>query len=95
MSSASIQSTCDNIFAQQESNQFGTNRYALVFKPGSYNVNVNVGFYTSVLGLGQMPDDVSITGSVHCEADWMQGNATCNFWRSVENLSITPDICLK
>jgi hypothetical protein len=90
MSSASIQSTVDSIFTQMETNQFGSERYALLFKPGSYNVNVNVGFYTSIFGLGQKPDDVNITGSVHCEADWMQGNATCNFWRSVENLSVTP-----
>jgi hypothetical protein len=90
MLSASIQSTVDSIFTQMETNQFGNERYALLFKPGSYNVNVNVGFYSSVLGLGQMPDDVNITGSVHCEADWMQGNATCNFWRSVENLSVIP-----
>ncbi|WP_238881612.1 discoidin domain-containing protein [Clostridium sp. YIM B02551] len=90
MSSASIQSTVDTIFNQMQSNQFGSERYALLFKPGSYNANVNVGFYTSVYGLGQMPDDVSITGAVRCEADWMNGNATCNFWRSVENLSVSP-----
>ncbi|WP_243425591.1 discoidin domain-containing protein [Clostridium paridis] len=90
MSSASIQSTVDTIFNQMQSNQFGSERYALLFKPGSYNANVNVGFYTTVYGLGQMPDDVSITGAVRCEADWMNGNATCNFWRSVENLSVSP-----
>ncbi|MDD7793350.1 galactose-binding domain-containing protein [Clostridium sp. 'White wine YQ'] len=90
MSSASIQSTVDTIFNQMQSNQFGSERYALLFKPGSYNVNVNVGFYTSVYGLGQMPDDVNITGAVRCEADWMNGNATCNFWRSVENLAVSP-----
>lgn len=90
MSNASIQSTVDSIFTKMESNQFGNERYAFLFKPGSYNVNVNVGFYTSVLGLGQMPDDVNITGAVRCEGDWMKGNATCNFWRSVENVAITP-----
>jgi len=90
MSSASIQSTVDGIFNQMETNQFGDERYALLFKPGSYNNNVNVGFFTSVLGLGQTPDDVNITGAVRCEADWMNGNATCNFWRSVENISINP-----
>lgn len=90
MSNDSIQSTVDSIFSTMESNEFGNQRYAYFFKPGSYNVNVNVGFYTSVLGLGQNPDDVNITGSVRTEADWMKGNATCNFWRSVENLAITP-----
>jgi hypothetical protein len=90
MSASSIQSTLDSVFSQQETNQFGTARYALLFKPGTYNVNANVGFYTQVAGLGISPDSVTINGSVHAEADWFQGNATQNFWRSAENLSITP-----
>ncbi len=90
MSSASIQNTVDNVFNQMETNQFGDERYALLFKPGSYNVNVNVGFYTSVMGLGKTPDDVNITGAVRSEADWMGGNATCNFWRTAENFAVTP-----
>ncbi|MBN1410976.1 MAG: discoidin domain-containing protein, partial [Spirochaetales bacterium] len=90
MSSSSIQSINDTIYNQQAGNQFGSQRYAFLFKPGSYNVNVAVGFYTSVVGLGQRPDDVTITGSVRCEADWMGGNATCNFWRTAENYSVIP-----
>jgi hypothetical protein len=90
MSMATIQSQCDTIYNQQVANQFGSERYALLFKPGSYTVNVGVGFYTSVMGLGQRPDDVNITGSVRCEADWMGGNATCNFWRTAENYADTP-----
>jgi riboflavin synthase alpha subunit len=92
MSSASIQSTVDSIFTQMETNQFGNERYALIFKPGSYNADVKVGFYTSVYGLGQNPDAVNITGAVRADADWFGGNATCNFWRSVENLAITPTV---
>ncbi|WP_370950201.1 RICIN domain-containing protein [Amycolatopsis sp. cg5] len=92
MSSASIQSKLNNVFGQQERNQFGTNRYALLFKPGSYNVDVNVGFYTQVLGLGLTPDAVNINGAVHVEADWFPPqNATQNFWRGAENLSVTPN----
>ncbi|MDP9750154.1 discoidin domain-containing protein [Thermoanaerobacter pentosaceus] len=90
MPSSEIQSICDTIFKEMETNQFGTQRYALFFKPGAYNVNLSVGYYTSVYGLGRVPDDVTITGSVRCEADWMDGNATCNFWRSVENLADIP-----
>lgn len=90
MSAATIQSRLNTVFAQQESNQFGTNRYALMFKPGTYNVDVNVGFYTQVLGLGYLPDNVTINGAVHAEADWFGGNATQNFWRGAENLSVTP-----
>jgi hypothetical protein len=90
MSSASIQSRLDSVFSQQESNQFGSQRYAMLFKPGSYNVNANIGFYTSIAGLGRNPDDVTINGGVTVDAGWFGGNATQNFWRSAENLSITP-----
>ncbi|WP_209445496.1 RICIN domain-containing protein [Streptomyces roseochromogenus] len=90
MSSSAIQSKLDTIFKQQETNQFGSQRYAVLFKPGAYSADVNVGFYTQVLGLGLSPDAVSINGAVHAEADWFQGNATQNFWRGAENLSVNP-----
>jgi hypothetical protein len=87
---ATIRSSLDAAFSQQETNQFGTARKAFLFKPGTYDANADVGFYTQVAGLGLSPDDVNIRGSVHAEADWFQGNATQNFWRSAENLSVTP-----
>jgi Carbohydrate binding module (family 6) len=90
MSASSIQTRLNNVFSQQQSNQFGTARYALLFKPGAYSVDVNVGFYTQVLGLGNSPDDVNITGAVHSEADWDNGNATQNFWRGAENMAVNP-----
>ncbi|WP_146447783.1 coagulation factor 5/8 type domain-containing protein [Bythopirellula polymerisocia] len=80
----------DTIFKQQERAQFGTGRYALLFKPGSYELEVPVGFYTHVAGLGELPDDVQIAGHVWTDAAWMNRNATCNFWRAVENLSVVP-----
>ena len=86
-----IQSQLDAVFSRQERSQFGSNRYAYLFKPGKYDLDVQVGFYTQVLGLGKSPDDVAITGAVRCMARWMaNNNATCNFWRCVENLSVTP-----
>ncbi|MGW4563558.1 RICIN domain-containing protein [Streptomyces sp. NPDC004561] len=90
MSSSAIQGKLDTIFKQQETNQFGAQRYAVLFKPGAYSADVNVGFYTQVLGLGLTPDAVSVDGAVHAEADWFQGNATQNFWRGAENLSVNP-----
>ncbi|HET6484015.1 MAG TPA: discoidin domain-containing protein [Actinoplanes sp.] len=91
MSSATIQARADQIFAQQEQAQFGTGRYVLAFKPGTYNnLNIQVGFYTSVVGLGQNPQDVRINGDITVDAGWFNGNATQNFWRSTENLSVYP-----
>jgi hypothetical protein len=87
---ADIQNRLNTIFNQQHTNQFGPQRYAVLFKPGSYTADVNLGFYTQVAGLGLSPDDVNLNGHVRVEADWLgNGNATQNFWRSAENLSVT------
>jgi hypothetical protein len=92
MPAAQIQQTFDEIFKKMEADQFGPERYALLFKPGKYKNTVNVGFYTQVAGLGSNPDDVQIEGGVNVPANWLpNANATCNFWRSVENLAITPN----
>ena len=87
---ATIQSTLDSIFASQESSEFGAGRYALLFKPGKYNVDARIGFYTQVSGLGLSPDDVVINGGMRADARWRKGNATLNFWRVVENMSVVP-----
>ncbi|TDT31434.1 hypothetical protein EV562_11140 [Streptomyces sp. BK208] len=90
-SMANIQTRLDEIFEQQESAQFGTGRYALLFKPGTYSgLNAQLGFYTSVAGLGLSPDDTTINGDVTVDAGWFGGNATQNFWRSAENLALVP-----
>jgi hypothetical protein len=90
-STPDLQAKFDQVFAQQESNQFGSARYQFLMKPGTYNgINAQVGFYTSISGLGLNPDDTHINGDVTVDAGWFNGNATQNFWRSAENLSITP-----
>src|SRR6266851_3676349 len=90
MSSATIQSTLDSVFTAQKLNQFGTRRDALLFKPGTYSNTANIGYYTSIAGLGQNPDDVTINGDVTVDAFDGTGNATQNFWRSAENMAINP-----
>ncbi|WP_206505371.1 coagulation factor 5/8 type domain-containing protein [Streptomyces chrestomyceticus] len=86
-----IQAKLDEIFARQERAQFGSGRYALLFKPGTYHgLNAQLGFYTSIMGLGLSPDDTLINGDVTVDAGWFGGNATQNFWRSAENLALKP-----
>jgi len=87
---AIIQARLDGVFASQETNHFGGERFAILFKPGTYNVTAKVGFYTQLSGLGLSPDDVVINGGVRADARWKQGNATLNFWRVVENMSVSP-----
>ncbi|WEB38533.1 coagulation factor 5/8 type domain-containing protein [Streptomyces yunnanensis] len=86
-----IQAKLDEVFKQQEKAQFDTGRYALLFKPGTYHgLNAQLGFYTSIAGLGLSPDDTTINGDVTVDAGWFNGNATQNFWRSAENLALVP-----
>ncbi|MEV0012989.1 coagulation factor 5/8 type domain-containing protein, partial [Streptomyces sp. NPDC047973] len=82
-STPDIQGKVDEIFKKQESAQFGSDRYALMFKPGTYdNINAQIGFYTQIAGLGLKPDDTTFNGDVTVDAGWFNGNATQNFWRS-------------
>ncbi|MEU5338637.1 coagulation factor 5/8 type domain-containing protein [Streptomyces asoensis] len=90
-STPDIQARLDAVFRQQESAQFGTGRYALLFRPGTYHgLNAQLGFYTSIAGLGLSPDDTTVHGDVTVDAGWFGGNATQNFWRSAENLALVP-----
>jgi hypothetical protein len=95
MSTSQIKATLDAISTQQLSNQFGTERYALLFMPGTYGsptdpLNVQLGYYEDVAGLGSTPNDVTINGTIdvynQCFSDGC--TALVNFWRSVSNLTI-------
>jgi hypothetical protein len=95
MPTSQIQAAVDAIAAQQISNQFGAQRYALLFKPGTYGsattpLTFQVGYYTSVAGLGLSPTDVVINGHVDVYNQCDSGGciALNNFWRSLSNLTI-------
>jgi hypothetical protein len=90
MPQAAIQQQIDKIYALERRNEFGPERYALLFLPGEYHVDVRVGFYTEVLGLGSSPDAVHVIGNVHADASHDNNNATTTFWRAAEGFSITP-----
>jgi hypothetical protein len=95
MPTSQIQATVDAIAALQIPNQFGTERYALLFKPGTYGTAeepliVQVGYYTEVAGLGVSPGDVVIVGHVDVYNQCADNGcfALVNFWRSLSNLTI-------
>jgi hypothetical protein len=96
MPTSQIQMAVNTIANQQISNQFGTQRYALLFMPGTYGtagapLNFQVGYYTAVAGLGSSPNDVVINGSIDVY-NQCDGSNNCvaltNFWRSLSNLTI-------
>jgi hypothetical protein len=94
-----IQATVDAIYAQQVNDEMSSRRYALLFKPGVYGtaaqpLQLKVGYYTEVAGLGASPDDVTINGKVDVYNRCLDngGTSNCvalvNFWRTLSNLSI-------
>jgi hypothetical protein len=96
MSTSDIKSAVDAIAAQQVPNQFGTQRYALLFMPGTYGspaapLNFQVGYYTEVAGLGASPNGVAVNGTIDSYNQCFgPGDCTAlvNFWRSLSNLTI-------
>ncbi len=90
---AVIQNTLNSLFSLQgdvNASQFDANRYAILFQPGTYNLNINMGYYMQILGLGKSPDDVTINGALDIHGFLPNHNATCNFWMAAENLAIFP-----
>ena len=96
---AEIQAKADAIHAQQVDDEMGTERWSLLFRPGTYGTDtqplqIEVGYYTEVAGLGASPSDTVINGKVEvynrCLRD--DGTSYCvalnNFWRSLSNLTI-------
>ncbi len=96
MSTSEVQSIVDGVANQQISSQFGSGRYALLFKPGTYGsaavpLNFQVGYYTEVAGLGSSPNDVTVNGTIDVYNQCFGPDdctALVNFWRSVSNLTI-------
>lgn len=94
-----IQATLDAVHTAQVDNEMGTNRYAFLFKPGTYGttehpLQIKVGYYTEIAGLGASPTDVVINGKVEVYNRCLGGGGTSNclalvnFWRTLSNLSI-------
>ena len=69
--------------------QFSSQRFALFFKPGVYSFDtLRVGFYTHLAGLGRVPTETRLYATIETPPHLPNNNATCTFWRSIENLEI-------
>jgi len=69
MTTAEINGLAMDIFEQQQNNEMGRERYALLFEPGTYGsteepIMLQIGYYTEVAGLGESPNDVKINGKI-------------------------------
>lgn len=89
-----IKMTLQALHQQQSYNEFGSERYALLFKPGTYELDVTVDYYVQALGLGRSPDDVTINGAVQSITTTSSNNVankvTTMFWRGAENFKVVP-----
>ena len=96
---AQIQARADELWAQQRDDEMGERRYAMLFRPGTYGtaeqpLQIKVGYYTEVAGLGASPSAVVINGKVEvynrCLGEG--GTTNCialnNFWRTLSNLTV-------
>ena len=91
MNMKEIQAVLDTIFLRQtgRKGEFTNDRYAFLFKPGRYDLDIRVDYYMQVIGLGKSPDDVVIHGAIRSNTT-MWNSVLCNFWRSVENIAVEP-----
>ena len=71
--------------------EFSSKRCALYFKPGEYRgfERFKIGFYTHAGGLGGIPEETKLFGSIETPPHLANNNATCTFWRSIENFEIS------
>ncbi len=108
MPTSEIEATINALWVQQRDAEMGSDRYSLLFMPGEYGTDADplqiaVGYYTEVAGLGASPADVQINGKVEVfnrcfdangdpaqegDPDVAECFALNNFWRSISNLTI-------
>jgi len=88
MPQSQIQAALDAISTQQVSNQFGSQRYAVLFEPGTYGsaqspLVFQLGYYTQVADVFNQ-----CRGSGPCDG-------LNNFWRSLSNLTLNVTLPAK
>ncbi len=90
MDQDSIKMFLQALHEQQKYSEFGSERYALLFKPGIYEMDVTVDYYVQALGLGRYPEDVIIKGAVQSITTTTDNKVTTMFWRGAENFKVVP-----
>lgn len=80
-----VQNIVYDIYDKQEAAQFGSGRYALFFKPGTYSTQVNVGFYTQVAGLGKLPTDTTLQPTTDSQGNKIGGLECGAYWWPMTN----------
>lgn len=90
---AAVQATIDETHSALEKasdGQFSPRRSAVILLPGDYpSLDLKVGYYTTVSGAGETPNDVRV-GSLYVSTNVLSNNnSTCTFWRGAENFTVS------
>lgn len=83
-----IQRYIDYQYSSLRGEEFSSSRCAMLFLPGKYeNVTLQLGYYTTINGLGESPLDVEFY-KLEVNNHPNTGNALINFWRTAENFTV-------
>lgn len=91
MDQNAMQQTLDSLHSKQRRQEFSDERFALLFKPGTYDLDITVDFYVEAMGLGQTPDETVINGAVQSVSTSHENKVTTEFWRGASNFKVYPD----
>lgn len=90
---SAVQNELDKV--SNETDEFYDGRFAAIFKAGDYNeLDLQLRYYTTYSGLGKLPTDTQL-GKLNAYATQPGGNATRDFWRGIENLTINDNVRLQ
>ncbi len=89
-SQEAVQSDIDAV--RNATGQFSNVRYTALFKPGEYaDLDLVMRYYMTFAGLGEYPTDVTL-GKFNTHGELAGGNATCNFWCGIENVTVDDTV---
>lgn len=81
-----IASTQRDLKLEVFAGQFNDQRFAVLLLPGHHELEIEVGFYTAIIGAGAGPNDVTVSNVQ--SFDGPTGGALHNFWRSIEGVTV-------
>ncbi|MBN2658172.1 MAG: coagulation factor 5/8 type domain-containing protein [Spirochaetales bacterium] len=85
-----MENTINYLHEKMKHDEFSDERFAILLKPGTYNLDLTIDYYMQAAGLGKGPGDVIIRGSVQSITTTQNNNVTIMFWRAAENMTVEP-----
>ncbi|MBB6479388.1 hypothetical protein [Spirochaeta isovalerica] len=90
MNREQMQNIINSLHEKMKHDEFSEERFAILLKPGVYNLDLTVDYYIQAAGLGRVPGEVTLKGSVQSITTTANNNVTIMFWRAAENMTVEP-----